>query len=201
MEKSRLEQQFRFALEIDKEKRILRQTTKSGMAGKENDAEHAWHMAVMAMVLKEYANEEIDVLRTIELVLTHDLAEIYAGDTYAYDEEGKKDQKEREDSAAERLFGLLPDDQKEYFLGLFREFQECETPESRFANALDNVQPAMLNASNRGGDWRSHGVKLSWILKRNEKTGKGSAALWDYSREHFIRPNVEAGAIESDTEL
>lgn len=148
----RLKQQLDFALEIDKEKNILRQTHLSGHGRRENDSEHAWHMAVMAYLLREYAEEPVDIARVMLLCLTHDLVEIDAGDTYAYDESGLKTQKEREEAAKERIFSLLPADQKEEFSSLFDEFEAYETPESRFAHAMDNLQPLLLNDSNDGGD-------------------------------------------------
>lgn len=194
----RLEQQAAFCLEIDKEKFIGRQTYLSDGKRKENDAEHAWHMAVMALVLSEYANEEIDVLRTISMLLIHDLVEIDAGDTYAYDEEALKTQGEREQQAADRIFNLLPEDQAAEFFGLWREFEERKTPESRFAHAMDNFQPVMLNAATDGKAWAERNVRLSQVLKRNQKTGDGSRKLWEYSWEHFIQPNRKAGKIQDD---
>ncbi|MDE5956475.1 MAG: HD domain-containing protein, partial [Bacteroidales bacterium] len=154
----RLRRQLDLILEIDKEKNILRQTHLSGGGRRENDAEHAWHMAVMAYLLKDYANEKVDIARVMIMCLIHDVVEIEAGDTYAYDEEGLKTQKAREDAAKEHLFGMLPDDQKEELTAIFDEFEAYETPESKFAHAMDNLQPLMLNNSNGGADWREHGV-------------------------------------------
>lgn len=191
----RLENQLAFALEIDKEKNILRQTHLSGHGRNENDAEHAWHMAIMTAVLSEYANEQIDVLKTITMLLIHDLVEIDAGDTYAYDEEAKKTQKERELKGAGRIFGLLPKDQQEYFYGLWEEFEAGVTPEASFARTMDNFQPAMLNAVNNGKSWEERKIKLSQILERNKNTARGSEELWDYSYNTFLKPNVEKGRI------
>lgn len=196
MEKERLKKQFDFCKEIDKEKFIKRQTYLSDKEHKENDAEHAWHMAVMTLLLSEYANEEIDVLKTVSMLLIHDLVEIDAGDTYAYDEEAKKTQKERELAAADRIFGLLPEDQGKKFRALWEEFEACETPEAKFARTMDNVQPMMLNHATDGKSWKERGVQLSQILKRNERTKEGSKELWNYSYENFIKPNVEAGRIQ-----
>ena len=154
----RLKRQLDFALEIDKEKNIFRQTHLSGHGRKENDAEHAWHMAVMAYLLREYSNEEIDIARVMILCLIHDIVEIESGDTYAYDEESLKSQKEREDLAKERIYSILPDDQKQEFISLFDEFEENRTAEARFAHAMDNLQPLLLNDSNKGGDWKEHQV-------------------------------------------
>ena len=198
MEKSRIDRQFEFLLEADKEKFIQRQTLKSDGKTFENDAEHAWHMALMCLLLGEYANEDIDLLKTISMILIHDVVEIDAGDTYAYDSEGKKSQRERELKAADRLFGLLPDDQGEKFRALWEEFEEGKTKEAKFAHTMDNVQPAMLNNSTDGKMWAKNNVKLSQILERNKNTADGSKALWGYSYNNFILPNVEKGRIEND---
>ncbi|MCD7834098.1 MAG: HD domain-containing protein [Lachnospiraceae bacterium] len=198
MDSDRIRQQFAFCLEMDQEKNIGRQTYLSDGIRKENDAEHAWHMAVMTLILSEYANEEIDVLHTISMLLLHDVVEIDAGDTYAYDEEGKKTQRQRELAAADRLYGLLPPDQAEKMRALWDEFEACETPEARFARTMDNIQPAMLNAAAGGKAWSEKGVHLSQILERNKNTANGSEALWNYSRENFIEPNVKSGQIKED---
>lgn len=190
MDKERLQQQFDFIREIDKEKFIGRQTYLTGGRRKENDAEHAWHMAIMTILLREYSNEEIDVLKTVTMLLLHDLVEIDAGDTYAYDEEGKKTQKQRERKAADRLYGMLPDDQGEFLRSLWDEFEEGKTPEARFARTMDNLQPMMLNDATNGKAWEEHGVALSQVLKRNERTPDGSACLWEYARENFIKPHI-----------
>lgn len=197
-DKERLEQQFRFALELDREKQIFRQTWLADGQRKENDAEHAWHMAIMAILLAEHANEEIDLLRTVTMILIHDVVEIDAGDTYAYDEEGKKTQKERETRAADRLFGMLPEDQGAAMRALFEEFEEGVTPEARFAHTMDNIQPMMLNAGADGKGWVEHQVRLSQLMKRNEHTAEGSEAIWEFGREHFIRPNLEKGRLTDD---
>lgn len=196
MEKSRLEKQFDFCREIDKEKFIRRQTYLSDGIHKENDAEHAWHMAIMTILLSEYANEEIDVLKTITMLLIHDLVEIDAGDTYAYDEEAKKTQSQREEKAADRIFGLLPEDQKKSLRGLWEEFEAGETPEAKFAHTMDNIQPTMLNAATNGKAWVEHGVQLSQILGRNKNTADGSKELWEYSFQNFISPNLAKGRIK-----
>lgn len=194
----RLIKQMRFIEEIDKEKLIGRQTYLSDASRKENDAEHAWHMAIMAVLLSEYSNEKIDVLKTMTMLLIHDIVEIDAGDTYAYDEEAKKTQRERELAAANRIFGLLPEDQAEYMRGLWDEFEERKTPEAKFARTLDNVQPVMLNNASHGKSWAEKGVHLSQILKRNECTKDGSDELWNYAFDNYIKPNVDAGKIKND---
>ena len=139
----RLKQQLDFILEIDKEKNILRQTHLSGHGRRENDAEHAWHMAIMAYLLKDYANEPVDIAKVMIMCLIHDIVEIDAGDTYAYDTERLKTQKAREDAAKERIFSLLPEDQKKELTALFDEFENYRTPESKFAHSLDNLQPLL----------------------------------------------------------
>lgn len=159
-EKDRLERQIAFCREIDKEKQVGRQTYLADGSRKENDAEHAWHMAVMTLLLSEYANEEIDVLRTVSMLLIHDLVEIDAGDTFAYDEEAKKSQRERERKGAERLFGMLPEDQRDRLRAMWDEFEAGETAEARFARTMDNLQPMMLNAASDGKAWLERGVRL-----------------------------------------
>lgn len=196
-EKLELDKLFDFFREIDKEKFIGRQTYLTDANRKENDAEHAWHMAIMTILLSGYSNKKIDVLKTVTMLLIHDIVEIDAGDTYAYDEEGKKTQRQREEKASERIFGLLPEGQKAYFQALWEEFEAGETPEARFARTMDNIQPVMLNAATDGKAWEEHGVYLDQILNRNRNTAKGSETLWDYVRQNFIEPNVEAGRIKT----
>lgn len=191
----RLRKQMEFALEIDKEKNVFRQTHLSGKGRNENDAEHAWHMAIMAYLLKEYSNSEIDISRVMIMCLIHDIVEIDAGDTYAYDKEGLVTQKEREDAAKERIFSILPEDQKKELTALFDEFEENKTPESKFAHAMDNLQPLMLNNSNGGGDWREHGVTREQVYGRQSKTREGSEKLYELTdkiiREHISKGNIK----------
>ncbi len=196
MNNERLDKQIAFCREIDKEKQIGRQTYLADGTRKENDAEHAWHMAVMTLLLSEYANEGIDVLRTVSMLLIHDLVEIDAGDTYAYDEEAKKNQREREMQAADRLFSILPEDQGRQFRALWDEFEAGETKEARFARTMDNFQPILLNAAADGKAWEEKGVRLAQVQKRNQNTAKGSEALWEYALENFILPNVEKGKLK-----
>jgi len=198
MDDKRLSKQFEFCLEADKEKFIGRQTYLSDGIRKENDAEHAWHMAVMTLILGEYANEKIDLLKTISMILIHDIVEIDAGDTYAYDEEKKKSQKSRELAAADRIFAILPEDQQQKFRQLWDEFEAAETPEAKFARAMDNVQPIMLNNATEGKSWEERKIRLSQILNRNQITPEGSQTLWNYMRENFIKPNVDSGKIIKD---
>ena len=196
--KKRLDQQFAFIREIDREKFIGRQTYLSDGRRKENDAEHAWHMAIMTMLLSEYANEPIDVLHTIGMLLIHDLVEIDAGDTYAYDEEGKKTQADRKKKAADRIYGLLPEEQGKMLYDLWLEFEAQKTPEAKFARVMDNLQPMMLNAATDGKAWVEHGVHLAQIMKRNEHTAEYSETLMEYAREMFIQPNLDNGHIIED---
>ena len=195
----RLKKQLDFALEIDKEKNIFRQTHLSGHGRNENDAEHAWHMAIMAYILKEYSNEPIDIAKVMLMCLIHDIVEIDAGDTYAYDETGKATQREREEKAADRIFSLLPEEQGRKLRDLWEEFEERKTPEAKFARTMDNIQPLMLNAATDGKAWEEHGVHLSQVLQRNEKTAEGSEVLGKYAYETFIRPNVEKGRLKEDS--
>ena len=195
MEKERMEKQIDFILEADKEKNIFRQTHLSENGRRENDAEHAWHMAMMVYLLKEYANEEIDVARAMMMALIHDIVEIDAGDTYAYDPKGLETQKAREEQAAERIFGLLPDDQGEELRSLFQEFEASETPEARFVRAMDNFQPLLLNDSNDGRDWREHEIGKTQVMKRHIKTELGSNIIWERTRE-IIEKHVRKGNIK-----
>ncbi|MBQ5760666.1 MAG: HD domain-containing protein [Clostridia bacterium] len=193
----RLKKQMAFALEIDKEKNILRQTHLSGGGRQENDAEHAWHMALMAYLLREYANEPVDIGKVLLMCLLHDVVEIDAGDTYAYDAQGLQSQKEREDAAKARIFGLLPDDQKAELIALFDEFEAYETPEARYAHVLDNLQPIMLNNSNGGADWRARGVTRTQIYRRQSKNVLGSEKLFSVI-DGILRENIEKGNIKDE---
>ena len=194
----RLQKQMKFILEVDKVKEIFRQTYLSDGSRKENDAEHSWHLALMAVLLKEYANEDVDLLKVIPMVLIHDLVEIDAGDTYAYDQAGLATQRERETKAADRIFHLLPDDQADKMYELWEEFEAQQTPEAKFARTMDNIQPMMLNDASNGLSWDEHQVKLSQILKRNERTADGSEQIWEYAKEEFLQKNIQAGHIIED---
>ena len=191
----RLKKQLAFSLEIDKEKNIFRQTHLSGHGRNENDAEHAWHMAIMAYLLREYANEKVDIAKVMLMCLIHDIVEIEAGDTYAYDTEGKKSQKAREDAAKEKLYSLLPEDQKQELTALFDEFEEYQTAEAEFAHAMDNLQPLLLNHSNNGGDWKEHQVSAQQVYGRQTKTKLGSEKLFEVTdkiiQEHIRRGNLQ----------
>ncbi len=190
---TRLEQQLEFIREIDKVKNIYRQTYLADGERKENDAEHSWHIAVMAVLLKEYV-PEADILKAMIMVLIHDLVEIDAGDTYAYDMKGAETKRQREVKAAERIFGLLPDDQGSTFRELWEEFEAYETAEAKYAHLLDNFQPLLLNDASGGKSWSEHDVQKSWIYKRNEKIGETSAEIWKCMQEivdkHIKKGNV-----------
>ena len=191
----RLQKQLDFILEIDKKKNIFRQTHLSGHGRNENDAEHAWHMAIMAYLLQEYSNEKIDVARVMLMCLIHDVVEIDAGDTYAYDAEGLKTQKAREEAAKERLYSMLPEDQKADLTAIFDEFEERKTPEAKFARALDNLQPLLLNNSNDGGDWRNHDVTAEKVYERQSRTREGSEKLFEVT-DTILKENIAKGNLK-----
>ncbi len=201
IDKERLTRQMDFCREIDKEKEVFRQSFLCDGSRRENDAEHAWHMGIMAMILQEYSNEDVDLLKVIEMLLIHDLVEIDAGDTYAYDTEGLKSQKEREAKAADRIFGMLPEDQRDWIFDLFHEFEEGETAEAKFARSLDNVQPVMQNDSSDGKDWREKGIRLSQAIERQRRTAQGSQILWDEVSKPMIQKNIDEGNIIGDASL
>ena len=188
----RLEKQMQFIIEVDKVKNIFRQTYLADGNRKENDAEHSWHLALMAVLLKEYSNEEVSLEKVIPMVLIHDLVEIDAGDTYAYDAEGLKTQKAREDAAKERIFSLLPEDQKQELLQIFDEFEAFQTPEAKFARAMDNLQPLLLNNSNDGGDWKEHEVTAENVYGRQRKTKLGSEKLFEVT-DRILKANIAKG--------
>lgn len=194
----RLQKQLDFILEIDKEKNIFRQTHLSGHGRNENDAEHAWHMALMTVLLSEYSNEPIDVLKTVTMLLIHDLVEIDAGDTYAYSGVSKEEQHAKEEKGAARIFGMLPKEKGRKLYDLWQEFEAGETAEARFAHTMDNIQPMMLNDYTDGKAWQQFGVSLSKIYKRNELTPKGSRVLWRYAKERLLAPNVAKGRIKGE---
>ena len=189
----RLAEQVRFIVEIDKVKHVLRQTWLADGSRRENDAEHSWHMALMAILLLEYAEEPgLDPLRALGMILVHDLVEIDAGDTFAYDDEARADQAERERRAADRVFGLLPPDQARALRALWDEFEARQTPEARYAAALDRLQPLLLHMPTEGKCWRSHGITADQVVERCSPIGDGSSVLWAYA-QRLIREAVERG--------
>ena len=193
-ENERLQKQIAFIKEIDKVKSIFRQTYLADGTRKENDAEHSWHIALMAVLLKEYVSEDVDVAKVMTMVLIHDLVEIDAGDTYAYDSEGAKSKREREVKAADRIFGILPADQGMYFREFWEEFEAYETPDAKYAHLLDNFQPLLLNDASGGRSWNEHGVHKSQIYKRNEKVQETSQEIWNTIQEvvesHIAKGNI-----------
>jgi putative hydrolase of HD superfamily len=193
----RLKKQLDFILEADKSKLVGRQSYIADGSRKENDAEHSWHMALMTILLSEYANEQMDVLKVISMLLVHDIVEIDAGDTYAYDTDGNATKRERELAAADRIFNLLPADQAEKMRSLWDEFEAYETIEARFAHTMDNMQPLMLNDATGGKAWREHQVHDSQVYGRNKRSHEGSEALWQYM-DSLIKRNMEMGNIIKD---
>lgn len=191
----KIKKQLDFALEIDKEKNVFRQTSLSGRGRKENDAEHSWHMAVMAYLLKEYSNEKIDISKVMIMCLIHDIVEIDAGDTYAYDTESLKTQNQRESAAKERIFSILPEEQKKEFIALFDEFEDYKTPEAKFAHVMDNLQPLMLNNSNDGIDWKEHGVSSEQVYNRQSKSELGSKKIFSII-DDIIKENIKKGNLK-----
>jgi putative hydrolases of HD superfamily len=175
----RFERQIRFILEIDKLKTILRRTYLLNADRAENTAEHSWHLAMMAILLAEYANEPVDVARVVKMVLVHDIVEIDAGDTYFYDTAAARDKSERERSAADRIFGILPADQGMELRQLWEEFEQGESPDARFALALDRFMPQLHNYHTEGRSWAEHGITADRVLERNESMAQGSAKLWE----------------------
>jgi len=178
----RLEQQIRFILEIDKLKTILRRTYLLHVDRAENTAEHSWHLAMMAILLAEHANEPVDVSRVVKMVLIHDIVEIDAGDTYIYDVQGALDKAEREHAAADRLFGMLPSDQEREFRMLWEEFESRQTTDAKFAAALDRFMPQLHNYHTQGRSWKEHGITADRVLARNACMAEGSASLWDLAQ-------------------
>ena len=196
MENERLKKQLEFLLTLDKLKNVYRQTyilcddlpqgskefddnfkEKKPLPRRENDAEHSFSLAIAAAVLAEYSNEPVDVAKAMKMVLVHDAVEIYAGDTYCYDDEGAKTKEAREKAAAEKIFGTLPEEQAAEYRALWDEFERNDTPEARFSNAMDRIQPLLLNYSREGYSWKEHGVNSSQVRKRFDKVKDGSAEL------------------------
>ncbi|MFD3694882.1 HD family hydrolase [Streptomyces sp. NPDC058646] len=193
----RLRRQIEFVIEVDRLKNVFRQSPLLAADRKENDAEHSWHLALMTLVLAEYADEPVDTSKVLALVLVHDLVEIYAGDTPLYDTAGAAGQEAREQRAADRLFALLPGDQQERFRALWDEFEARVTPEARFAKAMDRLQPLLLNYGNEGGTWRTPGVTEEVVLTRKSVIKDASGDLWEYARS-LIRTGADRGWVPRD---
>lgn len=195
MDNERLKKQIDFLKEIDKIKQIFRQTLLIDGTRHENDAEHSWHLAMMAMVLSEYAKEKVDVSHVIKMVLVHDIVEIDAGDTFVYDEKGYEDKSEREKKAAERIFNILPKDQADEIRALWDEFEERKTPDAKFASALDRMQPIIHNYYTKGHSWREHGVKSHQVLERNKIVSEIAPELWKFIND-ILEDSINKGYIE-----
>ncbi len=196
----RLKKQMEFIIEIDKLKNIYRQTYVLHEDRRENDAEHSWHIAVLAFLLSEYSEQQIDVLKTMKMLLIHDIVEIDAGDTYCYDEKGYETKAEREEKAAERLFGILPDDQRKEFYDLWREFEDSTTSEAKFAALLDRIQPMLLNYTKDGISWKKHGTHKNQVLKRYEHTSEASETLTQLAIS-IINEATERGLLRENNGL
>jgi len=195
MESENLTKQIEFIREIDKIKYIRRRTKLFGSDRNENDAEHSWHLAVMAMVLSGYSNEEIDLLKVIKMVLIHDIVEIDAGDTFIYDQNKNHENTEEETRAAQRIFSILPEKQAKEFIEIWTEFEEGVSNEAKFAKSMDRLEPLLQNTSNNGGTWKEFGVKYQTVYDKKKVIKDGSAELWDYA-EKLIEDSVEKGILE-----
>lgn len=196
MVNARLEQQIQFIKEIDKLKQIFRQNIVIGTERNENDAEHSWHLAMMAILFSEYSTDKnIDILKVVKMVLIHDLVEIDAGDTFCYDEKGYEDKEEREQKAAQKLFSLLPSDQAKEILDLWNEFEQLNTPESRFAAGIDRFQPLILNYNTSGHTWQKPGITSAKVLKRNELLEENAPLLWEYAKA-MIEDCIQKGFLQ-----
>lgn len=197
MDKKRLEKQIEFLVEVDKVKSIFRQTKLADGSRRENDAEHSWHLALAAILLKEHADQDVDLLKVMSMVLIHDLVEIDAGDTYAYDTVGNETKRAREVAAADRIYAILPEDQGKMLYDLWEEFESYETPEAKYAHLLDNFQPLLLNDAGDGKSWQEHTVHKSQIYKRNEKIDQSSVEIWECMKE-IIQKHIDKGNIMED---
>jgi putative hydrolase of HD superfamily len=192
----RLLKQMHFIVEIDKLKQILRQSVVTHVKRNENDAEHSWHLAVMAVLLSEYSSQKgIDILKVIKMVLIHDLVEIDAGDTFCYDEKGYEDKAEREQKAADRIFNILPSDQAEEIMELWHEFEDMETPEARFAACLDRLEPILLNYNTNGHTWQKPGVTSAKVFKRVSVLEKNAPELWEFAKQ-LIEDSIKKGYLK-----
>lgn len=189
-----LQKTIEFIVELDKMKNVFRQTTIMDKSRRENDAEHSWHIAVMAMVLSEYADEDIDICHVIKMLLVHDLVEIYAGDTFCYDEKGYNDKDERERKAADKLFGMLPKEKGIQLKELWEEFEEMNTKESLFANSMDRLEPFLVNYQTKGGTWKTYNISKKQVFKRSEPIKNSSKDLWEFTVA-LIEDSFEKGYI------
>ena len=198
MENYRLTQQIQFIVEIDKLKKILRQTMLTDASRRENSAEHSWHLAMMTMILAEYAPLEVDLFHAMKMVLIHDLVEIDAGDTFCFDVQNNKNKADRETAAAKRLFGILPENQRQELHLLWEEFEARETPSAKFAVALDRIQPMLNNQATKGGTWQLYNIKHEQVMKRMAPVEEGAPQLWDLVQE-TIKECIAAGYLQVPT--
>jgi putative hydrolase of HD superfamily len=196
----RLEAQLTFLKELDKLKRVIRQTILVDGSRKENTAEHSWHATMATLILSEYADEPVDVLRVVKMMLVHDIVEIDAGDTFAFDEVGYQDKPEREQQAAARIFGLLPAEQGDEYRALWEEFEAAQSSEAKFANAMDQIMPFLHNIWTEGnGSWKEHRITLEQVLPRYEqRIGVGSSALWEYVQRLLDKATRNGWLISDD---
>lgn len=195
MTDDRLERQISFLIEMDRLKDVQRRSYISSSGRLENSAEHSWHVALACLLLGEYSNEEIDLPRTVAMLLVHDIVEIEAGDTYCYDEQARQSQHQSEEAAAEAIFSRLPSDQGAMFIDLWREFERSETPEARFANGMDRLIPLLQSSRTRGKSWEEHGVREPDVRRRNDAIKPGSESIWRYAMRLIDRA-VEDGYLE-----
>lgn len=195
MKASSIDQQIAFIKEIDKLKYITRKTRLFNSDRHENDAEHSWHLAMMALVFANYSNEQIDILKVLKMILIHDIVEIDAGDTFLFDTQKSHDNTEEELEAAKRIFGLLPKEQAEEFIGIWEEFEAFETPEAKFARTIDHFEPILQNDTNDGGTWREFNVPYDTVVKKKNKMNEGASELWKYALG-IIDDNKEKGIIK-----
>jgi putative hydrolase of HD superfamily len=192
MATGRLAQQIDFLIEVDRLKTILRRTLLTDGSRHENSGEHSWHLCLFAMILAEHANHRVDLPKVLKMLLVHDIVEIDAGDTFCYDETANLDKAEREQRAAQRIFGLLPTDQAAEVRLLWNEFEERSSPDAQFANAVDRLQPMLHNVLTEGHSWREHGIHKDQVLARNAPVGDGAASLWRFA-ELFLAEAEELG--------
>lgn len=197
MEVTNLFKQIEFIKEVDKLKYILRKTKLFSSDRNENDAEHSWHLALMAMVLAEHANVEVDLLKVIKMLLIHDLVEIDAGDTFLYDGQKSHDNTVEERAAAQRIFGLLPDAQASELIALWEEFEAHQSNEAKFARSMDRLEPLLQNISNQGGTWHEFGVNYDKVYAKKQVIEQGSAVIWQYA-EQLINDSVEQGILKKE---
>lgn len=191
----RLQRQINFIVEMDRLKEISRQTYLLDGSRHENDAEHSWHIAMMALMLAEHSDEAFDALRAVKMLLIHDIVEIDAGDVFIYDEKGNNGKSERERMAARRIYNILPESQAHAYMELWREFEERKTPEARFAMAMDRLQPILQNYYTKGKSWRAHGITASQVLEKNRRIEEGSKALWEYA-QRIVAESVDKGYLK-----